>query len=122
MNGIVVSLATIGLTVLDSRSLGVNVRALSYNPAERRSELICSKIDTASRAAAVRLGAVSMRRVIDTGASAEPGIHGGIPESPQGYIGFVEQLPGANTQGATLEEARTNLASDVIRERLTVTA
>ena len=24
---------------------------------------------------------------------------------PQGYIGFVEELPGANTQGATLEEA-----------------
>ena len=29
---------------------------------------------------------------------------------PEGYIGFVEELPGANTQGATLEEARTNLA------------
>jgi predicted RNase H-like HicB family nuclease len=28
---------------------------------------------------------------------------------PGGYIGFVEELPGANTQGATLEEARTNL-------------
>ncbi len=28
---------------------------------------------------------------------------------PEGYIGFVEQLPGANTQGATLEEARENL-------------
>lgn len=28
---------------------------------------------------------------------------------PQGYIGFVEELPGANTQGATLEEARANL-------------
>ncbi len=25
---------------------------------------------------------------------------------PEGYIGFVEELPGANTQGATLEEAR----------------
>ena len=60
---------------------------------------------------------------------------------PEGYIGFVEELPGANTQGATLEEARANLkeavelvlaanrtlaredaASDVIRERLNVTA
>ena len=28
---------------------------------------------------------------------------------PEGYIGFVEELPGANTQGATLEEARKNL-------------
>ncbi len=61
---------------------------------------------------------------------------------PQGYIGFVEELPGANTQGATLEEARANLKEaialvlqanrtlaqedasgpDVIRERLKVTA
>jgi predicted RNase H-like HicB family nuclease len=28
---------------------------------------------------------------------------------PEGFIAFVEELPGANTQGATLEEARTNL-------------
>ena len=28
---------------------------------------------------------------------------------PEGYIGFVEELPGANTQGSTLEEARANL-------------
>ena len=60
---------------------------------------------------------------------------------PEGYIGFVEELPGANTQGATLEEARANLKEavalvleanrtlaredapdDVIREPLTVTA
>ncbi len=27
----------------------------------------------------------------------------------EGYIGFVEELPGANTQGNTLEEARSNL-------------
>jgi predicted RNase H-like HicB family nuclease len=26
-----------------------------------------------------------------------------------GYIGFVEELPGANTQGKTLEECRQNL-------------
>ena len=57
---------------------------------------------------------------------------------PEGYIAFVEELPGANTQGATLEEARENLteavalvleanreltreaikSGDVIRERL----
>jgi predicted RNase H-like HicB family nuclease len=61
---------------------------------------------------------------------------------PEGYIGFVEELPGANTQGATLEEARANLKEavalvleanrmlaredstgpDVIREPLKVTA
>jgi predicted RNase H-like HicB family nuclease len=28
---------------------------------------------------------------------------------PEGYIAFVEELPGANTQGATLDEARENL-------------
>jgi predicted RNase H-like HicB family nuclease len=28
---------------------------------------------------------------------------------PEGYIGFVEELPGANTQGTTLEETRANL-------------
>ncbi|HVK39497.1 MAG TPA: type II toxin-antitoxin system HicB family antitoxin [Candidatus Kapabacteria bacterium] len=27
----------------------------------------------------------------------------------EGYVAFVEELPGANTQGATLDEARTNL-------------
>lgn len=32
---------------------------------------------------------------------------------PQGYIAFVEELPGANTQGATLEEARENLREAV---------
>lgn len=29
------------------------------------------------------------------------------------YIAFVEELPGANTQGATLEEARENLREAV---------
>jgi predicted RNase H-like HicB family nuclease len=32
---------------------------------------------------------------------------------PEGYIAFVEELPGANTQGATLEEARENLQKAV---------
>ena len=61
---------------------------------------------------------------------------------PEGYIGFLEELPGANTQGATLKEARANLkeaaqlileanrtlaeeaigGSDVIREPLRITA
>ena len=60
---------------------------------------------------------------------------------PEGYIAFVEELPGANTQGVTLEEARANLeeavalvldanrtlaeeelkGADVIREPFTVT-
>ncbi|MCX5905359.1 MAG: type II toxin-antitoxin system HicB family antitoxin [Proteobacteria bacterium] len=26
-----------------------------------------------------------------------------------GYVGYVEELPGANTQGHTLEETRSNL-------------
>ena len=30
-------------------------------------------------------------------------------EVPEGYIAFVQELPGANTQGATLDEARENL-------------
>ncbi len=32
---------------------------------------------------------------------------------PEGYIGFVEELPGANTQGNTLEETRANLEEAV---------
>ncbi len=61
---------------------------------------------------------------------------------PEGYIGFVEELPGANTQGATLEETRASLmeaiqmvleanrtlaqeslaGQDVIREPVIITA
>ena len=61
---------------------------------------------------------------------------------PEGYIAFVEELPGANSQGATLEEARANrreaaeltleanralaeedlAGADVIREPLKLTA
>ena len=32
---------------------------------------------------------------------------------PEGYIGFVEELPGANAQGETLEEAQENLAEAI---------
>jgi len=32
---------------------------------------------------------------------------------PEGYVAFVEELPGANTQGETLEEARVNLEEAV---------
>jgi predicted RNase H-like HicB family nuclease len=36
----------------------------------------------------------------------------------EGYIGFIEELPGANTQGRTLEEARANLraAAELVLE------
>lgn len=35
-------------------------------------------------------------------------------EAPEGgYIAFVEELPGANTQGETLDEARENLREAV---------
>jgi predicted RNase H-like HicB family nuclease len=32
---------------------------------------------------------------------------------PEGFIAFVEELPGANAQGATLDEARSNLQEAV---------
>jgi len=35
-------------------------------------------------------------------------------EAPEGgYVAFVEELPGANTQGETLDEARDNLREAV---------
>lgn len=64
------------------------------------------------------------------------------PADEGGYVAFVEELPGANSQGETLEEARANLreaaalvieanraladkelgGADVIREPLRLTA
>ena len=32
---------------------------------------------------------------------------------PEGFVAFVEELPGANTQASTLEEARESLAEAV---------
>jgi predicted RNase H-like HicB family nuclease len=32
---------------------------------------------------------------------------------PEGYVGFVEELPGANTQGRSLREVRSNLREAV---------
>jgi predicted RNase H-like HicB family nuclease len=32
---------------------------------------------------------------------------------PEGYIGFVEELPGASIQATTLDEARASLAEAV---------
>jgi predicted RNase H-like HicB family nuclease len=31
----------------------------------------------------------------------------------EGYIGYVPELPGANSQGVTLEETRANLAEAI---------
>jgi predicted RNase H-like HicB family nuclease len=36
-----------------------------------------------------------------------------VRKVPEGYIAFVEELPGANTQAATLDEARNNLKEAV---------
>lgn len=33
---------------------------------------------------------------------------------PEGYVAFVEELPGANTQGKTLEDIRANLDEAVM--------
>ena len=35
------------------------------------------------------------------------------PAAEGGFVAFVEELPGANTQGDTLEEARANLREAV---------
>jgi predicted RNase H-like HicB family nuclease len=32
---------------------------------------------------------------------------------PEGFVAFVEELPGSNTQGASLDEARENLKEAV---------
>ena len=41
-----------------------------------------------------------------------------VPESEGGgYCAYVEELPGANTQGSTLEEARENF-KDAVQELL----
>jgi predicted RNase H-like HicB family nuclease len=33
---------------------------------------------------------------------------------PEGFIAFVEELPGANAQGETLDEAKSNLEEAII--------
>lgn len=48
----------------------------------------------------------------DRNMAASP-LHAVFMKVPEGYIAFVEELPGANTQGATLEEARENLKEAV---------
>jgi len=39
----------------------------------------------------------------------ESGYTGVFEKSGEWHIGYVEELPGANTQGKTLEDARENL-------------
>ena len=34
-------------------------------------------------------------------------------KSPYGYIGYVAELPGANTEGKTLEETKRNLVEAI---------
>jgi predicted RNase H-like HicB family nuclease len=41
------------------------------------------------------------------------GFNAVFQEVEEGYIAFVEEIPGANTQGATLDEARENLQEAV---------
>jgi len=57
----------------------------------------------------------SYRRVIifRREGSNESGIDGCVPACSGRLIGFVEELPCANTQGATLEEARRDLTEAV---------
>jgi predicted RNase H-like HicB family nuclease len=48
--------------------------------------------------------------------SYDNALHSGLPKVAEAYVGFVEGLPGANTQGATLEEARENQAVNLVLE------
>lgn len=43
----------------------------------------------------------------------EPNLTAVYRRVPEGYAAFVEELPGANSQGATLDEARQNLREAV---------
>jgi predicted RNase H-like HicB family nuclease len=37
-----------------------------------------------------------------------------IQKVKEGYIGFIEEIPGANSQGETIEEVRENLKEAVL--------
>lgn len=37
-----------------------------------------------------------------------------IQKVEEGYIGFIEELPGANTQGETIEEVREKLKEAIL--------
>ena len=49
----------------------------------------------------------------EDGASMKLELTAVFEKVPEGYVAFVEELPGANTQGATIEEARRNLEEAV---------
>ena len=44
---------------------------------------------------------------------ASPNFTAVFMKVPEGYIGFIEELPGANTQGDTIDKARENLKEAV---------
>jgi hypothetical protein len=62
-------------------------------------------------------GAATDRRSIDKSPAAhaarERRLGSRSLRQAEGYIGFVEELPGANTQGSTLEETQSNLKGAV---------
>ena len=43
----------------------------------------------------------------------QPQLTAVIKKVPRGFIGYVKELPGANSQGATMDEARRNLQEAV---------
>jgi len=60
-----------------------------------------------------------MKKKISTKKKVIAGKNGGVyftavfRKVSRGYIGFVEELPGANTQGRTLKETRENLSEAI---------
>jgi predicted RNase H-like HicB family nuclease len=71
------------------------------------SGCICPSHGTAGRFSALYCLASLASRVVKVKLTAV------FEKVPEGHIGFVEELPGANTQGTTLDEARANLAEAV---------
>src|SRR5208282_3538369 len=73
--------------------------------AGRCGSAVCT---TRSPLAGVRVGSPDMK--LNMGQMSLTAV---FLKAPEGYVGFVEELPGANTQGATLDEARANLQEAV---------
>jgi predicted RNase H-like HicB family nuclease len=44
---------------------------------------------------------------------ASPNFTAVFMKVPEGYVGFIEELPGANTQADTIDKARENLKEAV---------